>query len=143
MTKKTLDSDLLRLLEKDARASISVLAARLNVSRSTIRSRMEKLETDGTIQGYTIQYADDYAKSRVRAHVMLTTTTSNTINVERSLRELSGIRALHTLAGDYDLLAQVEADNTTILDSTLDAIRSTEGVNQTHTVILLATRFRR
>ena len=143
MTKKDLDSDLLHLLETDARASISVLATRLCVSRSTVRSRMEKLESEGTIQGYTVRYADAYARNRVRAHVMLSVATNDAIHVDQALRKLTGIQALHTIAGDFDLLAIVEADNTTILDAALDAIRGIEGVNRSHTVIILATRFKR
>jgi len=143
MTIKNLDRDLLRVLETDARASVSVLAARLGVSRSTIRNRLEKLEKDGTIQGYTLRYADEYAENRVRAHVMLAVATEHTIHVERALRKVTEVRALHTLAGDFDLLAVVEADNTTLLDRALDVIRGTQGVDRSHTVIILTTRFRR
>jgi len=142
MTKQDLDIQLLRILESDGRASISALASRLRVSRSTVRSRMEKLEEEGTIQGYTVRYSDGRERKRVRAHVMLNIDTAATsVSVERSLRKLMEVRTLHSIAGDFDLLAVVEADNTTILDSALDAVRDIDGVARTHTVIILATRF--
>lgn len=50
-----LDLKLIYLLMDDARLSISELADRLGVSRPTIRSRLEKLEKEGIIQGYTIK----------------------------------------------------------------------------------------
>ena len=143
MAIKNLDQNLLRLLEADARASVSVLAAKLGVSRATVRNRMEKLEDGGTIQGYTVRYADEYERNRVRAHVMLSVATDASAQVETAIRKMNETRALYTLAGDYDLLAIVEADNTTLLDRALDDLRGLDGVDQTHTSIILATRFRR
>ncbi len=143
MAKKDLESELLRLLEADARTSISVLAAKLGVSRSTVRSRMEKLENDGTIQGYTLRYTDEYKKNRVRAHVMLSFAAKDWNHVERALRKLMGIQSIYSLTGDFDLLAIVEVDNTTMLDEFLNAIWAIEGVEHTLTAIILATRFKR
>ncbi|MDK2913623.1 MAG: hypothetical protein PWQ79_538 [Thermococcaceae archaeon] len=50
-----LDLKMIYLLMDDARLSISELAERLGVSRPTVRARLEKLEKDGVIQGYTIK----------------------------------------------------------------------------------------
>lgn len=50
-----LDLKLIYLLIDDARLSISELADRLGVSRPTVRARLEKLEKEGVIQGYTIK----------------------------------------------------------------------------------------
>ncbi|WP_209476669.1 TRASH domain-containing protein [Thermococcus stetteri] len=50
-----LDLKLIYLLMDNARLRISELAERLGVSRPTIRFRLEKLEKEGIIQGYTIK----------------------------------------------------------------------------------------
>ncbi|MBC7108905.1 MAG: TRASH domain-containing protein [Methanomassiliicoccales archaeon] len=50
-----LDLKLIYLLLDDARLSISELTERLGVSRPTVRARLEKLEKDGIIEGYTIK----------------------------------------------------------------------------------------
>lgn len=50
-----LDLKLIYLLMDNARLSISELADRLGVSRPTVRTRLEKLEKDGIIEGYTIK----------------------------------------------------------------------------------------
>ncbi|MCD6525316.1 MAG: TRASH domain-containing protein [Thermococcus sp.] len=50
-----LDLKLIYLLLDNARLSISELANRLDVSRPTVRSRLEKLEKEGIIEGYTIK----------------------------------------------------------------------------------------
>ncbi|ASJ07270.1 TRASH domain-containing protein [Thermococcus pacificus] len=50
-----LDLKLIYLLMDDSRLSISELAERLGVSRPTVRARLEKLEKEGVIQGYTVK----------------------------------------------------------------------------------------
>ncbi|ACS90756.1 MULTISPECIES: TRASH domain-containing protein [Thermococcus] len=50
-----LDLKLIYLLLDNARLSISELAERLGISRPTVKSRLEKLEKEGVIRGYTIK----------------------------------------------------------------------------------------
>ncbi len=50
-----LDLKLIYLLMDDSRLSISELAERLGVSRPTVKSRLEKLQREGVIQGFTIK----------------------------------------------------------------------------------------
>ncbi|WP_010479673.1 TRASH domain-containing protein [Thermococcus zilligii] len=50
-----LDLKLIYLLMEDSRLSISELAERLGVSRPTVRARLERLEKEGIIQGYTVK----------------------------------------------------------------------------------------
>jgi len=57
------DEKLLSILKTNARASISDLARMLNLSRSTVQSRMLKLEETGVIKGYSVDYGEDYLTS--------------------------------------------------------------------------------
>ncbi len=50
-----LDLRLIYLLMDNSRLSISELAERLDVSRPTVKSRLEKLQKEGIIQGFTIK----------------------------------------------------------------------------------------
>ncbi len=50
-----LDLKLIYLLMDNSRLSISELAERLGVSRPTVKSRLEKLEKEGVILGYTVK----------------------------------------------------------------------------------------
>ncbi|RUY14938.1 Lrp/AsnC family transcriptional regulator, partial [Mesorhizobium sp. M7A.F.Ca.CA.004.12.1.1] len=60
---------LLSLLRENARASTAELARRLGVSRTTVQSRIERLEQRGIISGYGVRLAPDYEQGLVRAHV--------------------------------------------------------------------------
>ncbi|MDP1159818.1 Lrp/AsnC family transcriptional regulator, partial [Klebsiella variicola] len=54
------DRDLITLLRENARASTAELARRLGVSRTTVQSRIERLEARGIIIGYGVRLAPDY-----------------------------------------------------------------------------------
>jgi len=53
------DLTLIALLRENARASTADLARRLGVSRTTVQSRIEKLEKRGVIEGYTVRIAPE------------------------------------------------------------------------------------
>ncbi|EBU8132065.1 AsnC family transcriptional regulator, partial [Salmonella enterica subsp. enterica serovar Java] len=49
------DQALLNLLRGNARASTTELARRLGLSRTTVQSRIERLERKGVIAGYSVR----------------------------------------------------------------------------------------
>ena len=57
-----IDKRLLSLLRMNARMSTSELARQLGTSRSTVQSRLKRLEEKKIIGGYTIQYGSDYER---------------------------------------------------------------------------------
>ena len=57
-----LDRKLLALLRTDARASTSALARKLSITRSTLQSRLQRLEKNGIITGYTVRLGNDYPR---------------------------------------------------------------------------------
>ena len=53
------DQQLLSVLRENARASTAQIARRLNLSRTTVQSRIERLEREGVISGYTVRVHDE------------------------------------------------------------------------------------
>src|SRR5688572_20503259 len=66
-----LDRRLLALLHSNARLPVSSLAASLKVARGTVQSRMERLERDGVILGYSVNTARRDDLDRVQALMLL------------------------------------------------------------------------
>ena len=66
-----LDNRLLNALQRDARASLSELSETLGVTRTTVRSRLQRLKQSGEIVGFTILTRRDLAQSPVRGLMML------------------------------------------------------------------------
>ena len=143
MLSPEIDSALIRLLEQDARLSTAELARRLGIARSTVQSRIERLEQSGVIAGYTLRLGTPAPTNDVQAHVSIRVAPKHQAAVERRLMRLSGITTLHSVSGAHDLIAIVQAANTAELDRCLDAIRDTQGVISTNSAIILTTRMSR
>lgn len=138
-----LDNRLLALLRVNARTPTARLARQLGVSRSTVQSRMGRLEQRKVIAGYTVACGSDYDRNLISAHVMIKVEQKLTANVYVALRNMPEISALHTISGDYDLAAVVASSSTTELNVLLDRIANLPGIERTNSCVILETLFSR
>lgn len=138
-----LDRKLLDLLAENGRASVTRLAELLGVARATVQERMQRLERDGPVRGYTVRLAPDYERGRISAHVMIAADPKKQPALTRALQKMPAVRTLHTISGQYDLIALVREDSTGALDACIDAIGALDGVERTLSSIVLSTKFER
>ncbi|MEX0964020.1 MAG: Lrp/AsnC family transcriptional regulator [Pseudohongiellaceae bacterium] len=137
------DKSLLALLSANSRESTAELARKLELSRSTVKDRMQRLEKQGVINGYTIRYSEEYASGQIRAQVMISYDPKLASQIVRHLRQLPAVKAVYAVNGIYDMIAHVSADSTLDLDTTLDRIGDIDGVEKTVSSIILSTKFER
>ena len=137
------DHALLGLLRENARISTAELARRLGLSRTTVQSRIERLERSGVIAGYTVSVADELEAGLVRAHVLITLAPRASGVIEASLRKIAQVRVLHSVSGPFDLIAIVAAGSIGELDALIDRIGRLQGVERTTSAIVLSTRIER
>jgi len=135
----TTDRKLLALLRKDGRASLSALAAELNVSRGTVQNRIDRLTRDGVISGFTVRVAEADDPHAVRAITMIEITGQKTLAAVKALRGIPEVRALHTTNGAWDLVAELHAENLVEFERVLRGIRAMDGVSKSETSLLLTT----
>lgn len=138
-----IDQKLLDLLSRNARMSVTELAGKLKLARSTVQARIEKLERNGTIAGYTLKHGTAPGRRAVSAHVSIRVRPNGQNDVERKLAKLDGVRTLYSTSGLHDLIAIVAAPTTAALDTTIDEIRAIDGVTETVSAILLSTKLER
>ena len=134
---------LLSLLREDARASTAQIARRLGLSRTTVQSRIDRLEQQGVIAGYTVRTHADYEQGQVRAHVLITVLPRKMPAVVKALREIPEVRTLHSVSGAHDLVALVVVGGVGEMDVVTDAIGALDGVERTTSAIILSTKFER
>lgn len=137
------DRALLSLLREDARTPTAELARRLELSRTTVQSRIERLERARVITGYAVQVADELESALVRAHVMITVAPKRSGAIESALRRIPEVRTLHSVSGPFDLIAIVAAPSIGELDALIDRIGVLDGVDRTTSAIVLSTRIER
>ena len=138
-----LDKRLLALLRANARIPVSALARELGIARSTVQSRLRRLEQGKIIAGYTLQYGSDYERSLISAHVLIKVAQKLTASVYVALKNVPQINALYTISGDYDLIAVVSASSTVELNMLLDRIADMPGIERTNSSVILETAFSR
>lgn len=138
-----LDQKIITLLGADARISIATLARRLKAARSTVQARLERLESNGTIAGYTIKLGAAGRQDRLRASVLLSIEPRTQAACLTRLKSIAEVERVFTTSGRFDLLLQVTAASTQILDQVLDEIGSMTGVRSSESLIHLSTKIDR
>jgi DNA-binding Lrp family transcriptional regulator len=138
-----LDRNIVTLLGADARISVATLARRLKVARSTVQARLERLETTGVIAGYTLKLGEAARAGRLRATVLLTIEARAQAAILTRLKAVPEVERAITTSGRYDLLLQIGAPNTQVLDQVLDQIEAMTGVLTSESLIHLTTRMDR
>lgn len=137
------DEKLIALLRTNARSSISDLARNLDVSRSTVQSRLLKLEQSGVITGYSVEFGATYIEGLVSAHVSIKIRQKLTTQTTIALKHIDQISALYAISGEYDMIALVEAQSLEQLNHILDDIGNLDGVERTNSAVILETKFKR
>ena len=128
------------MLRENARQPVTSLAHALSLSRASVHARIARLERDGVIAGYTIRLGPEHERRHIRAHVMVKVAPKLARAVERQLTQMPELMSLHAISGEYDMIAIVEAEGVAALNDVIDRIGELEGVTDTTSSILLATR---
>ena len=138
-----LDRRLLALLQANARSSTADLARQLGVARTTVLSRISRLEREAVITGYTVRLAQDAAAGGVEAYVGITVAPKAAALVTSRLASFPELLQLCSVSGGFDYLALLRADTPARLDLLLDEIGAIDGVLKTTTSVVLARRIDR
>lgn len=135
----TLDERLITLLRHNGRRSISDLAVETETSRATVRSRIEKMENDGSIIGYTVILRADAVEAAIRGIMMIEIEGHVTDRVIRTLGGFPEISEIHTTNGRWDLIVELNAATLSDFDAVLRRIRLVPGITGSETSLLLST----
>lgn len=131
-----LDHRLIAALRHDARTPVAALAQKLGVSRGTVTNRMERLERDGVITGYTVRLRPDAEPDEIHAWTSIAVEGSQQ-SVSRALLGEPGVSALHDTNGRWDLLAELRVADLDALSRALERIRRIPGISATETSVHL------
>lgn len=134
------DQRLIAELRRDGRASLSDLAARLDLSRATVRVRMERLVSRGEIAGFSVLTRGDVTEAPVRGLMMIGIEGRGGEKVMARLAGLPAVMAVHSTNGKWDLIAELATQTLLELDDVIHKVRGFEGVITSETNLLLSTR---
>lgn len=138
----SLDIRLVTLLCTEPGIPVVECARRLGVARATAQSRLDKLRSAGVISseaphidpavlGYTLRI---FCTIQVRQNI-------NYAKIADGIARIPEVVDLHTITGDFDMMATFVARSTVDLQRILDRVSNTEGVLRVSTRIALASHF--
>ncbi len=139
----SIDQRLISALRENGRASTAELARLVGRSRTSVQSRIERLEKQGVIAGYGVRLAPEHDLGAVRAHVMIKVGPKEARAVTAALRAMLEVRVLHSVSGDVDLIAVAATGSVSEMDEVIDRIGQLDGVERTNSSIILSTKFER
>ncbi len=135
-----IDRNLITALRRNARASITELAGNLDVTRATIRARIEKLVDSGEIVGFTAVVKGDAFELPVRGVMLISVEGKGTGRIISQLDGMPAVQAIHTTNGKWDLIVELGTQTLPELDAILNEIRLINGVMNSETNLYLATK---
>lgn len=137
------DHRLIDALRQNARAPVAELARGLGLSRTTVQSRLERLERSGVITGYTVRLSEAQEAGRIHAYIMLTAVPKKAASVVAGARKLPGVRRLASVSGPFDFICVASAASVAEMDDLIDALGALDGVERTTSSIVLSVKLDR
>lgn len=132
-----IDREILAVLTADARVPLVAIAARVHLSRNAVKQRMERMERDGVIAGYTVVPGAAAARG-VTAIVMVY--RSDRMRDDRVIATLRGIPEVvrcDVLSGEYDLFVTLHAATMGRIGQIWEQVAAIPGVANTVTAVSL------
>lgn len=133
----SLDLQIIRLLLRDGRTPFAQLAKQLNISEATVHARVDKLEENGVIRGFTVIVDPEKLGYNLTALVLIKTDPKKTQHVFSMLAEMDEVIELYDVTGDYYGVAKVLAHDHHELGRFLDKVGLLDGVTSTNTLVVL------
>jgi DNA-binding Lrp family transcriptional regulator len=139
-----IDRRIVALLREDARRSFKDIGEHVHLTAPAVKRRVDRLEGDGVIRGYTAvvdprafgwhaeAFVDLYCEGNMPGEA-----------IKRAVEGEAGVVSAHTVAGEASALLHVMAQDTQDLELALERIRATDGVTRTVTEVVLSTLFQR
>jgi Lrp/AsnC family leucine-responsive transcriptional regulator len=139
-----LDSQILELLQQDARRTFGDIGRQIGLSAPAVKRRIDRLEASGVIRGYTVVLDHARLGGSIEAFAELRFAGSTRVDdIEGIALDVPEVHALFTVAGDPDALAWIRANDVQDLKRVIDRLRSSGKVTGTKTLMVLSSSVRR
>ncbi|WP_037577198.1 Lrp/AsnC family transcriptional regulator [Phaeacidiphilus oryzae] len=133
-----IDRTLLELLGRDGRASYATIGARLNLSATAVKRRVDRLREKGVVRGFTVVLDPSALDWRTEAFVeVYCRERTPPEEILATLRQFPEVVAAWTVTGDADALVHVRAADVRQVESVIERIRRSPGVQRSRSQIAL------
>jgi Lrp/AsnC family transcriptional regulator, leucine-responsive regulatory protein len=138
------DHEILELLRIDARRTLADIAARVSLSAAAVKRRIERLERDGVILGYTTQVDHAQLGRPLEAFTELRFAGDSGVDEIAAIGDdIPEVQEVFTTAGDPDALVRLRVRDVDDLKRVVHLLRRSGRVTATKTLMVLGASRRR
>jgi Lrp/AsnC family leucine-responsive transcriptional regulator len=129
------DLKLLGILKENSRLSFADLGRKINLSPSSVRERVQKMEEEGVIQKYNIQIDNKKIGYDLEAFILVKVFPGKLKYVIDKVKEFPEITAAHRITGNQNIHLKVVVQNQVSLQKLLDKLMQ---FGDTNTFLILS-----
>lgn len=139
MSVDDLDRSILQYLREDGRASYAEMGARIGLSASAVKRRVDRMVDRGVIRGFSVLIDPEIDGRGTEAYVELFC-RGNVAPVEltKIMAALPDVIEAWTVTGAADAIVRIRARDTASLEMALEKVRLAPQVDSTRSAIVLS-----
>ncbi len=117
-----INMQILNLLIKDSRTSITDISKEVNLSRPSVKERIEKMKEAGIIKNFTLDL--DYHKLGKNIIFFLNVSNINIPynNFEEIIKKIDDVIEIHRVAGHNNYIMKIATKNTSTMNEILESL---------------------
>jgi Lrp/AsnC family leucine-responsive transcriptional regulator len=134
------DLEIIELLREDARRTLADLAERVSLSSPAVKRRVDRLEHEGAITGYTALVDHALLGRPLQAFTELRFAGNLPVDQIAGIADgIPEVQTIFTTAGDPDALAWIRVRDVEDLKRVIDLLRRSGRVTGTKTLMVLGS----
>jgi Lrp/AsnC family leucine-responsive transcriptional regulator len=134
------DLEIIELLREDARRTLADVGERVSLSAPAVKRRVDRLERDGVIVGYTALVDHALLGRPLQAFTELRFAGNLPVDqIAGIAQDIPEVQTIFTTAGDPDALAWIRVRDVDDLKRVIDLLRRSGRVTGTKTLMVLGS----
>jgi DNA-binding Lrp family transcriptional regulator len=135
-----IDHKILALLRENSRRTLADIGGQVSLSVAAVKRRVERLERDGVIKGYTARIDTSMFGDAIEV-VMEVYCADRTSpgDIRPSFEHLEEVVTGFTVSGEPDVLLRLRVDSVAHLEELVERVRRDPNVVRTRTMLVLST----
>lgn len=131
------DHAILRMLQRDARASMTAIADAVHISRAGAHARIKRLTDVGVITGYSVRTDPVMLGHHASAYITMSIEQASWQDVRDRLQAIEEVEHMALVGGDFDVILLVRArDARDLRRIVLEDIQAIPSVRSTRTTLI-------
>ena len=135
------DRKILALLRENSRRTLADIGAQVSLSVAAVKRRVERLERDGVIKGYTARIDTSMLGADAIEVLMEVYCADRTSpgDIHHTFEHLDEVVTASTVGGEADVLVRLRVAGVKHLEEVVEQVRRDPNVVRTRTMLVLST----